>query len=1200
MAAASSTVVPSSSSSSSSFSSSSSRWTYDVFLSFRGKDTRNNFTRNLYNALVKKRIETFMDDEKLKIGDLLSEALKKAINESRFAIIIFSRNYANSRWCLEELALIMEVWEKHHCQKVFPIFFRGVDPSDLQHQTGSFREPFGKHKKRFDREIVERWRTALRVAAQLSESGWILRDFGDEEKLINNIVKDVSNALSEIPSPKPVIEIPTDPIIENQPSTQRMLRQILECIGDPNPRFSIIGVSGMGGVGKTTLVREVNNHLENDLARGVEIPFETVVMVTVSATPNITSIRNCITEHLGLPKNSGAHVLFEALRKKKFLLILDGVWCKLKFVNIGIPHPARSNKGSKILVTSRSKDVCTDMGARKTIKVQPLTEAESWELFVEVAGEHVVANGIKCFAEKLVGRCKGLPLAIVTVGHAMANRRGVREWANAVREMELSATNLRGMIDEVFIPLKFSFDRLDDNILRSLFLYCACFPEDYNIKEDMILDYCVGEGLIDGLGSLAAAGDKGQALIGNLKIACMLEDGEEKDSVRMHDVMRKLALWITESDGNPKFLTRTGEILKEAPQSHEWVDATRISLIDTQIEKLPKLGGTCQKLSTLLLRDNRILTVIPQTNFLQHMDHLSVLDLSNTEKLEYLPDSLSCLVNLKVLRLQWCQSLRELPVLGNLRQLQVLDLRNCCHELDLQSLGDMSNLRYLDVSYSPVSIPVGVISRLNKLEDLRLCGAYNIKWRVSGADDDEKWNGMGVCSPIDVEELSHLTYLTSIFICFEDIIISDWFKPLAKKIKVLWLKRCTVMKQDALQALNESKNLRNLKIQDCLGVTTMPTRVVEKVLIQNCEDLEVVLDGAEEDSIEMLYLQRSPKLKRICGSLAPLNSFAKLSEIGLEQCNSLKMIFTKGMPRLFTNLKEIKVQDCERMEVIIEEDEEEVASVISPFPRLNTLWLIDLPALTDLDEEKLIKKIVKDVSNALSEIPPPEPVIEIPTEPIIKNQPSTQRMLQQILECIGDPNPRFGIIGVCGMGGVGKTTMPLTKAESWELFVEVAGEHVVANGIKSFAEKLVGRGKDTRNNFIRDLYNALVKKRIETFMDDEKLKIGDLISEALKKAINESKFAIIIFSRNYANSRWCLEELALIMEVWEKHHCQKVFPVFFRGVDPLDLQHQKGSFREPFGEHEKRFGREMVERWRSALRAVTQLSGFGWILRDFG
>ncbi|XP_042518620.1 disease resistance protein RPS5-like [Macadamia integrifolia] len=723
--------------------------------------------------------------------------------------------------------------------------------------------------------------------------------------------------VARVPSPKSVIEMPTDPIIENQQSAHCKLLQMLDCIGDSDRRFGIIGVYGMGGVGKTTLAREVNNHFVKDSC------FETVIMVRVSATPNIPSIQTTICKRLGLPDNNDADALYEALKKKKFLLILDDVWCKLKLEDVGIPHPTRSNRGSKILVTSRSKDVCTDMGARKTIKVQPLSEDESWELFVEVAGEHVGADGIECFAEKLVGRCKGLPLAIVTVGQAMANRHGVGEWANAVREMELSATKLRGMIDEVFIPLKFSFDRLEDNMLRSLFLYCACFPEDHNISQDNILDYCVGEGLLDILGSLTAARNKGEALIGSLKIACMLEDGEEKDSVRIHDVMRELAFWITSSsvsDGNLKFLIWIGETFKEAPQAHEWVDATRISLRDTQIRELPELEEKCRKLTTLLLRNNENLTAIPPINFLQHMDNLTVLDLSNSEKLEYLPDSLSGLVNLRVLRLRFCERLRELPTVGMLRQLQVLDLGFCSFELDLQIMGGtMSNLRYLDMEWSGVSIPVGVISRLQKLEELKLCLADKIKWRVSGFGDDEKWDGnhgMGeYCSSIiDVEELFQLTYLTCLSISFQDITISDWFKPL-----------------------------------DCLGVTCVPTSVEGEVVIQNCEDLEVLLDGVEEDSFKWLHLRRLPKLKRIRGSLAPLNCFAQLCGLQIEECNNLKMIFTKGMPRLFTNLKDIEVHDCERMEVIIEEEEEEeAAGVISPFPRLNTLWLFNLPALTEV------------------------------------------------------------------------------------------------------------------------------------------------------------------------------------------------------------------------------------------------------------
>ncbi|XP_043710613.1 disease resistance protein RPS2-like [Telopea speciosissima] len=846
------------------------------------------------------------------------------------------------------------------------------------------------------------------------------------------------------PSPKPVIEMSTEPIIAKQPSTRRILQQMLDCIGDPDPRFGIIGAYGMGGVGKTTLAKEVNNHFENDSC------FETVIMVTVCATPNIRSIQINIGKRLGFDKSNdkdseadAREKLLNALRKKKFLLILDDVWRKLNLEVVGntrfatsaydrirIPDPL-NNRGSKILVTSRNQDTCTDMGASKTIKVRPLSEAESWELFVKVAGEHVTATDIKSFAEKIVGRCDGLPLAIVTVARAMANRHEVGSWKNASREMELSATEIRGMKEEVFIPLKFSFDKLENDMLRSLFLYCACFPEDYNINiRYEILDYCVGEGLVDRLGSLNAARDKGVDLIESLKIACMLEDGEYEDTVKMHDMMRELAIWVTSSEysssGIPKFLIRSGKSVKEAPQIHEWVDATRISLCDTQIEELPEWGEMCPKLNSFLFwansyptKEEKIRTVILPTNFLQHMDHLSVLDLSKTMGLEYLPDSLSCLVNLRVLRLQGCSSLKAMPALGMLRQLQLLDLSNC-EMLDQQIFGvefveGVSNLRYLNVEWTKVSFPVGVISRLHKVEELSLFRADKIKWRVSGGGGggDEKWDGSrsvvdcnrqssrdedeeeekrsGPTSDdriIDVRELSHLTNLTSLSISFQDIIISDdlWFKPLAKKMKRLrlWLFRCTIVKQDTLQALKQFQNLRFLRIEDCPGVTCVPTgvEVVGPVVIENCEDFEVHHHHHHQDSFKSLFLGSLPKLERICSvNLTPLNCFDQLSWITIEQCNSLKMIFTKGMPGVFNNLEEIRVLDCERMEVIIEADQEEVLGeelegnssningggggggvMISPFPRLKRLELIDLPALHDVCNNHILQcPLIQDV-----------------------------------------------------------------------------------------------------------------------------------------------------------------------------------------------------------------------------------------------
>ena len=161
---------------SSSFSSSSStpHWKYDVFLSFRGEDTRKNFTGHLYTALVQVGIHIFRDDDELPRGKEISVELLKAIRESKISIIVFSKNYASSRWCLDELVEILEC-RKMIGQLVLPVFY-DIDPSHVRKQTGSIAEAFARHAEHFASkiEVVERWRAALTEVANLS--GWNLQN----------------------------------------------------------------------------------------------------------------------------------------------------------------------------------------------------------------------------------------------------------------------------------------------------------------------------------------------------------------------------------------------------------------------------------------------------------------------------------------------------------------------------------------------------------------------------------------------------------------------------------------------------------------------------------------------------------------------------------------------------------------------------------------------------------------------------------------------------------------------------------------------------------------------------------------------------------------------------------------------------------------------------------------------------------------
>ena len=154
-------------------SSSLPKWEYDVFLSFRGEDTGNNFTDHLYAALDQKGIRTFGDDESLERGKTISTEFLNAIEKSKFAVIVLSRNYGSSSWCLDELVKIVKCKEETR-QIVLPIFY-GVDPSDVQNQRGSFAEAFAKHEELIkNEERLRSWRAALTQVANLS--GWDTRN----------------------------------------------------------------------------------------------------------------------------------------------------------------------------------------------------------------------------------------------------------------------------------------------------------------------------------------------------------------------------------------------------------------------------------------------------------------------------------------------------------------------------------------------------------------------------------------------------------------------------------------------------------------------------------------------------------------------------------------------------------------------------------------------------------------------------------------------------------------------------------------------------------------------------------------------------------------------------------------------------------------------------------------------------------------
>ncbi|RVW19356.1 TMV resistance protein N [Vitis vinifera] len=229
-------------------SSSPSQGRYDVFLSFRGEDTRNNFTAHLCEELHTKGINTFIDEEKLERGQAVSAALVSAIENSMFSIIVLSENYASSRWCLEELVKIIQCM-KNSGHRVLPIFYN-VDPSDVRNHMGKFGEALAKHEENSKEgmERVQIWKDALTQVTNFS--GWDSRN-KNESLLIKQIVKDILNKLLSTSSSD----------IENLVGIDARIQEMktLLCLASDDVRM--VGIWGMGGIGKTTLVRAVYSRI---------------------------------------------------------------------------------------------------------------------------------------------------------------------------------------------------------------------------------------------------------------------------------------------------------------------------------------------------------------------------------------------------------------------------------------------------------------------------------------------------------------------------------------------------------------------------------------------------------------------------------------------------------------------------------------------------------------------------------------------------------------------------------------------------------------------------------------------------------------------------------------------------------------------------------------------------------------------------
>ncbi|XP_022714853.1 probable disease resistance protein At1g12280 [Durio zibethinus] len=711
---------------------------------------------------------------------------------------------------------------------------------------------------------------------------------------------------TEAPAP-PVVQRPSDSAL----GLESMCNKVWSAFEQKH--VGIIGLYGVGGVGKTRLLTEINNKI-GVLSGG----FDVVIWVVVSKGFYIGRLQDDIAKRIGLfngiwsdkTPDEKAIDISEILREKKIVLLLDDIWERVDLSKVGIPVPTQEN-GSKLIFTTRSTEVCGQMRAHKKFQVQCLPEEEAWKLFEEHVGKDVFDShpNIRGLAQEVAEECGGLPLALITIGRAMACKNTPEEWKYTIEVLKKSANFVfPNMGDEVYPLLKFSYDSLPNEMVRSCLLYCSLFSEDNEIDKEWLIDIWIWEGFLDEHDTISEAQNQGHHILCSLIHACLLEEVNDW-KIKMHDVIRDMCLWIAcgcEAE-KWKFFVRAGYHLTQMPEAGSWKGIRRMSLMKNEIEDQTE-APNCPDLQTLFLNENRRLRVI-HDDFFQFMRGLKVLSFCGSNGLTELPVAIAKLVSLEYLDLSWT-SIRELPI--ELKALQKLKCLN------------------LSCIFSPITIPRGLISGFSNLRILRVHHSYPFDEAVEEGNE---------CL---LEELQCLNHLNALSLSVRSAFVLDRYlnaERLHNYTEAIGLEILKDIKQLKILSLANIKSLRTLEVMECKSLE------------------EVKMEWAEEGRMikAQSHIQTSVSATQHC--------FQSLHGVIISGCSKLRDI---TWLILALNLSVVHVIQCDEMEEIINEIKlsqvADLVGTLTPFETLKYLKLEFLPELKGIYWNALPFSCIKEIS----------------------------------------------------------------------------------------------------------------------------------------------------------------------------------------------------------------------------------------------